>query len=499
MDLVIKSLKENIQQLINNSKLIEAKELVNQYKAIVKDDLEIYSFEAVIDIMENKFEEAEQIIKKGINFDPNLGELYYNLGYIRKSNNNYKDYLRYLTISYNRTTDFDNKLLIKNEISDQYKLNGKTLLVKICPVRVLIVCHFYSVFSVELIENLYKNYNIEFEVLTMDNRYSELCKSGIIKNVLIYNNIQQLRSCLRSVKKFHIVNIHFLTPFYSSVIKEFKRVSDKLICSFWGSDFYRVTNKERKEQEIILNEANFITFCNEEMSERFNCFNKNKYIKNIRLVRFGLAPLNEIKSLQYIKIDKNKIKDKFHIPRNKVIIVCGYSSNPIHNHIEVIENLIRLDDSLLDKLFFIFPMTYGDKHYCDEIKTILESTNLNYSILDTYMTNKEVAELRIISEIMIHVPLSDQLSGTMQETLYCGGIVITGTWLPYKVLKEKGIKFLEVNKIQEINEKIAFAVNNFDDMNIKNQESRLKIWELSSWDKNTESWFNIYNEIVERG
>ncbi|MBM7869453.1 glycosyltransferase involved in cell wall biosynthesis [Clostridium pascui] len=490
--------KNTIKALIENNRLEDAKVIIQDYKKIVLNDIDVFSMEAVIAIMEDRFDKAEQIIKNGINTDPNFGDLYYNLAYINKLNNN-KDYLRYLCISYNRIKSEENKLAIKNEIIEAYNIDNRQVSKKISPIRVLIVCHFYSIFSVELIENLYKNYNIEFEMLTMDSNYLGLHSKGIIKNVYVYDKLQQLEKCLESMKKFDIVNIHFVSSFYNTVAKKLKKISNNLICSFWGSDFYRINEVERKEQKIILNEANCITFCNEEMGEKFNSLNKNKYLKKIKFVRFGLAPLNEIKNIKDSKIDVDIIKHELHIPKNKIVVVCGYSSTPAHNHVEIIENLIKLDSDLLSKLFFVFPMTYGDKSYSNKLKAMLEDTNLNYKVFDTYMSNEEVAKLRIISEIMIHVPISDQLSGSMQETLYCGGIVITGSWLPYRVLREKNIRYIEVNKIQEINEKITYAVNNLDELMNQNELNHLKIWKLSSWDKNTEKWFDIYNELTERG
>ncbi|MCH4259678.1 MAG: glycosyltransferase [Clostridium tyrobutyricum] len=82
IDLIKKQLKDNIQQLIDNGSLKEAKSLIEQYKGIAQDDVEAYSMDAVVLIMEEKFDQAEQVLKEGLNIDEDNFDLNYNLGYV---------------------------------------------------------------------------------------------------------------------------------------------------------------------------------------------------------------------------------------------------------------------------------------------------------------------------------------------------------------------------------------------------------------------------------
>lgn len=75
-------LKENIKILIENNKMKEAKEILRQYKEIVKDDIEIYSIEAVIEILEENFDKAEKILIDGYMIEPNNFDILYNLAYL---------------------------------------------------------------------------------------------------------------------------------------------------------------------------------------------------------------------------------------------------------------------------------------------------------------------------------------------------------------------------------------------------------------------------------
>lgn len=82
VDSIKEQLKDNIQKLIDSGSLNEAGQLVEQYKNIARDDAEAYSMEAVVLIMEGKLQEAEEVLKEGLNIDEKNFDLNYNLGYV---------------------------------------------------------------------------------------------------------------------------------------------------------------------------------------------------------------------------------------------------------------------------------------------------------------------------------------------------------------------------------------------------------------------------------
>lgn len=93
MDLLKKQLKENIQKLIDAGNLKEAKALVEQYENIAINDVEAYSMNAVISMMENNLDDAKIVIKKGLNVDENNFDLNYNLAYVYEQKKDFKQAL----------------------------------------------------------------------------------------------------------------------------------------------------------------------------------------------------------------------------------------------------------------------------------------------------------------------------------------------------------------------------------------------------------------------
>jgi len=76
--------KSNIQLLIENGMLKEAKEAIKEYERIVENDVDIYSFKGVIAMMEGDIDRAEDILNKGLLEDSNNYDILYNIAYIYK-------------------------------------------------------------------------------------------------------------------------------------------------------------------------------------------------------------------------------------------------------------------------------------------------------------------------------------------------------------------------------------------------------------------------------
>lgn len=95
MNQELKELKEkaknNINILISNGLMIEAKKCLQEYKKIFKDDIEIYSIESILLILEGKIEEAKSIVNKGLAKECDNFDLIYNLGYLYEINNDIEE------------------------------------------------------------------------------------------------------------------------------------------------------------------------------------------------------------------------------------------------------------------------------------------------------------------------------------------------------------------------------------------------------------------------
>lgn len=487
--------KSTIKLLINNAKLQEAKDLASEYKKIVLDDIEIYSIDAVILMMEERVEDAELILKEGLAKDYNNFDLLYNLASIYEMKQEFDSALKYYKSVFLNTKNEELKLNIKDSVekilrvinsedtADDFLNNHKKL------QKCLILCHFYSVFTKEYLEKMYEN--VAFDILTIDSSYKTNVKSEALDNVYLYSDLQGMYDFLNSCEKYDIIHVHFLTPYYGILAEQIRLKCKKLIVSIWGGDFYDVTDEQRVSQNKLLNECDLITFGNEDMLELFNKHYKNKYSKKINICRFGLKNLENI--------DKNMhentitIKNELGLPVDSIIVTVGYSSYPGQNHIAVMESIEKIKNSLPKNVFFIFPMTYGDTDVTKKVKEYMKNSHFNYKIYENFLSDEDVSKIRVITDIMIQVQPSDQLSGSMQEHLYSNGIVITGSWLPYGILKRNEVKLLEVLSVDEVGDKVKYAVDNIIILKEKFKSNKEAIYRLSSWKNTIPKWENAYD------
>lgn len=504
METIKSKIRDNIQILIDDNKLDEAMKLIDEYSNIASNDIEIYSMRAVVLIMKGNINEAEKVLKQGLGIDDENFDLNYNLGYVYESKDEYELSVKYYKKSYISINDKETKENIKNVVKkilsqmDENK-DVDTFLNSNCDEnkkRCLILCHFYSVYTKEFLEKMYQNINIKFDILTIDKSYKENVKLGVINKVYAYNDLNEMNKILNTNEVYDIIHVHFLAPFYGQVAEQIRNKCNKLVITIWGSDFYRITEEQKEQQRNLIEKADIITFDNDVTLDEFVNYYGECYRQKSHITRFGLTALEYIKEIE--GVNKDTIKKNLDIPEDSLVVTCGYNANPAHNHLKIIESIKKVKNKLPKNMYFIFPMTYSrDNNYVDIVKKELSISGLQYRILEDFMQFDEIAQLTRVSDIMIQVQTTDTLSATMQEHMYNGNVIITGSWLPYQPLKKARIFFLQVSSADKIGKKVIKVVKNIEDYKEKCRKNHHIIWNFSAWENTIKSWIDIYGQIVE--
>ena len=74
--------KENIKKHVESGELTQSLQLINEYKNLVGEDVDICSIEAVIAMMEGRLDDAEKLLKEGMYIDEANFDILYNLAYL---------------------------------------------------------------------------------------------------------------------------------------------------------------------------------------------------------------------------------------------------------------------------------------------------------------------------------------------------------------------------------------------------------------------------------
>ena len=374
--------------------------------------------------------------------------------------------------------------------------------------KVLFIGDANSFLVIQLVKWIDRCSDLEVEILHTYNSpvstpeiYSKVY-SFHIWNFLIkvpyYGRYRKTRMINRLLKRnpFHYryAHIHAAKRVYSGIIKELKKKTEKIILTIWGSDFNQVTDKVKKQLLPLLRQTDIITFANVELRDVFFNYYQVLDWNKSRIIKFGLHVLEIIKDNDK---EQEWIKEYFGIPKDRVVITIGSNGSPNQQHLTILNTLIN-DGKLKgrkDQLIFLLPFTYGGSEaYLARVNKMLSKSCFRYILFKDYLSDKEVAWLRVVSDVMIQLQNYDQFSGSMQEYLYAGNVVITGSWLPYEEMKKAGIYFKEVNSVLEIGKRLNEVLENLEIEKKRGGLNKEIIYSISSWNNNIEKWLSLYNE-----
>ena len=300
---------------------------------------------------------------------------------------------------------------------------------------------------------------------------------------LLYQQVK-FRKLLRITENYDIVHVHYIENFIVRDLHYFcKHIKAKLVVSVWGSDFLRQSVRIRSRLRTLFKRADAITIANNKIISEFVDFYKDEKIKNkIHKCLFGLRPLDILEA-------NMSLRDE--VLKN---IVIGYNASEGQQHEKILNNISDLE--CLADYSIILPMTYPHNPlYIKRIALLAEEKKMSIEIIDRYLTDKQIAELRLNASIFIQLQVTDLLSGSMIEHLYAGAIVITGSWLPYEVLKEQGLFFIQIDSINDLRSTLEQIINGMQEYVSRAKHNKELIDGLYTWNKVISQWVNLYKAL----
>lgn len=302
-----------------------------------------------------------------------------------------------------------------------------------------------------------------------------------------------IRGLLRKMQyNFCCAHIHAAKRVYTGILKELSKRTGKIILTIWGSDFNLVSDRIKRQLLPLLQQTDIITFATVKQRDLVVSHYPDIDPDKTRIIKFGLNTLEIIKNTDK---DPGTIKRYFNIPKDRVVITIGYNASPNQQHFRILESLTA-NEKLIKRsgrFVLLFPLTYGGTtSYIRKLSEALADSPFTYVLFNDYLSDEEVAWLRIVSDIMIQLQKKDQFSGSMQEYLFAENVVITGSWLPYDELKQAGVYFREEDDIEKTGDMLEEILEDLTHEKIRCLKNRDKIYSISSWAKNIYKWLALY-------
>ncbi len=324
-------------------------------------------------------------------------------------------------------------------------------------------------------------------------------KESLLNRIPKIRGLYRRSYCYQLLRKipdhYDVCHMHFISILPARFLSLIQRIATRFVVSVFGSDFYRATEKARKQKRRVFVQACCITFSNTQTQMDFLDYYGQEFQPKTCIRLFGLSSLDRIKTLDK-KSAHRDIQETLSLPPHDTIILCGTNASPNQNHEKIIHSIKEVQDRIPSSVLFLFPMTYGEDkdNQRKRVELELRDVSFNSYILTEFLSIQDLSRLRLASEILIQVQNKDQLSGAMMEQLFVGSIVITGDWLPYGVFDERGMIFWKVKTLKEIGPLLIQLLKEKHTWLTKTPTNRAIIWELANWEDNMEKWLSLYTQ-----
>lgn len=356
--------------------------------------------------------------------------------------------------------------------------------------RIVFFCSFYTVYLERLIENVKKRYpGYSLSIITESFNYKPNVER-YVDHMYVYSTFGELGNILEKMEKQDVFQTLWIEHVWCYFYRLMRDKCYKLNLFIGGSDLYRSDDVGLRYKKCLIDTADLISGETPETIASFTRVYPEAAFK-MKCVIHGVGTIDLIDK---VELSRSEICEKYDLPNDGIIVTCGHNANKAHQHMKMINAIKKMPYEVIEKVCFVFPMAYNsvNKEYIDEIKNELESFDVDYRILTRFLNEIEMAEYATISDVMVHVQTTDQLSSTMLEEMYAGSIIIAGSWLPYGSLMDAGIQFETVDNISELAEVLPEVIR---ELQLKKEictNNRAIVRKMFSWDKVIRGWHDAW-------
>lgn len=313
-----------------------------------------------------------------------------------------------------------------------------------------------------------------------------------------------LQSC--SLKKFlkgkqyDIIHVHWIVPPIVLSTKAITNHCKSVFITFWGReyDLMHICGTNMIYKLFLKSFLKKVTYDVNSASFKNRICPIYPFMESkMRVANLGSSSLDYMDTLLK-NSSKEDCKFNFEMPVGKYVVQIGYSGKALHQHLEVIEELIQHQE-LSDNVHLFAPMTRGaDSRYVDQVDAALKKSGFSYTLLrDRFLADEEIAQIRYATDITLQLSSTDAFSRSIVEA-FCGkSIVIYGKWLNYKDhLEDNGFVAIPTETIEGGIKKLADVIRNPQKYATTIENNSTIGMRKYHWDECIKDWISAYNEVL---
>jgi len=295
--------------------------------------------------------------------------------------------------------------------------------------------------------------------------------------------------------QYESITIHAPSLRYLPLIKKLNRSTKNLNTVLWGSDFYTVKSKlkQRLLGHIYKHSDRVVLGTNKAVADFITVY--PQYKNKTQALNFGNSNIKHISRVS-LKKRKESLREEWGISQGKIIFCIGHTAEKEQQHLKILQQVCQIEQEVLDRFFFLFPLTYPSGSKAESVKNeilseLRKQDISNFKIIDHYLEDEKICDIRIISDLYINARTSDMFSASVLEHLYAKNIVFIGDWLPTCVtIKEMGCYFYSFSW-DSFNNILANSIVNYDTCKNKLENNPTLVFEIASWEKILPRWNKI--------
>lgn len=366
------------------------------------------------------------------------------------------------------------------------------------PTRVLLVYSYYHHhLMVERLASIMAGYGISIELLCTDNYITTLRSPGLwlmrhagpLGNTRLVHRLFERCIFPALVRRFDLVDFHVFTSSRLPLMRACKSKGIPFDITPWGTDVLRSSREYLDEQAEGFDACRYIKSAlslQDVISEAYG----GKYDAKIRTVYWGQTGFEVIDSIGPYAL--GRFRKSLPLEEGDITVCCGYNAFIAQQHVPILKALGTLPESLRQRIFLLVPMTYPpDPKYVEEVKSVAEKSGLRHKVYDRYMTAEDVAAMRIATDVVVNMQITDAFSGSLQGHLYAGGVLVIGEWLNYPMLDAIGTYYIKTN-FDTLADVLQDVLTKLPEYKRRCRGNREKISGLTSWPAVAPAWADSY-------
>lgn len=307
-----------------------------------------------------------------------------------------------------------------------------------------------------------------------------------------FKRYRRVRRYVRSLPKDQTAIVHFLSQDCFWLIPVLASHFDRVVGLAYGSDVLRRNKSHDFLLRFGLKRLDVVAATNDNVLDELIAGFPFLASRSPQIIRFGLPGFDELLKIEHVS--PAQAKTALGYDDDNILISLGYSASPGQRQIELINFFASRCDAF-GNYVFVVPVQYGSMEVVSAV--VARCAEINSEIgrnlfipLTEFHDIKKLALMRRATDVLIKHTVSDAFSGTVQEVLYAGNLVLAADHLPYRKMPGFGSAIRTYGTLDDAAALIAPDALEVwrNEVMATASETRAQLHEISSWDAALPNW-----------